>query len=659
MQRHMGLSSGARGYLPHLDSLRALSVVAVLAYHAFPEVLPAGFLGVDVFFVISGFLIGGIILGQLQGNSFSYRRFLTRRLRRLAPAFLFVTLTVLVASILVYPPFRLARIGEYGVWALLGQANNRFIFLSTYANGEASSNPFLHMWSLGVEEQFYLLLPMILIITLRFSRSIFQVGLTLVVVSVVSLVLSLWLGSAGFHNLNFYSLPTRAWELMIGVLGALWMSARAREYSHKEADIVVMVGLLALGASFLHFDHLVLGPSLLSIVPVGASLMFVLFAGRGRLAPFYTAAPITYLGRISYPLYLWHFPVLGLLEAVLVNFGPYERVAALLISFVLASATFHFVEKPCRFGMETRKLLVYLGVGSSLIISLAVGLIVTGGLPQRTPSIPEVTRQEIPTGKMQAGASPRVILVGDSHMKAIGPSVKRVSESEGYSFGSWVEEGCPLLMDFSDEYGITGIDTACNAALQGKRLDWLSNMPPSTVIVGGRYQRYFEMSSFDNEEGGVEGAKGPDSKLGDAEAASLQAQIKKSFSSSIEVLLEAGHTVVIIYPVPEVGWDVPQEVRRRSFFALSWPLQNPVTTSPQVYVNRTLGTFEVFDQLGDQVVRVYPDKVFCNSSVAGRCATHSDDELFYVDDDHLSAAGSDLLADEIFRQLRLVDVGAD
>jgi hypothetical protein len=187
-------------------------------------------------------------------------------------------------------------------------------------------------------------------------------------------------------------------------------------------------------------------------------------------------------------------------------------------------------------------------------------------------------------------------------------------------------------------------------------LAWAKSFPPSIAVLGGRLPFYLEGVRFDNGEGGEEKGDGAISGRPGSEDLSRvirQNQVAESIRDTVQELLDHGHTVVLIYPIPEVGWDVPDEIFRRAFLQVpQWPLNNPVTTSAQRYFERAASSFDALDAIQeDNVVRIYPHTLFCSETPGGRCITHSSTEIYYSDDDHLSKAGNRLLADLIFDEL--------
>ncbi len=327
-------------YRADIDGLRAVAVIAVVLYHAFPKLVPGGFVGVDTFFVISGYLITGIILAGLDSPSgFSFADFYARRLRRIFPALILVLAATLAAGVTIFLPSELTSLAKNAIASAFFGAN--FVLLSEagYFDLVAHLKPLLHLWSLGIEEQFYLAWPLALWLTPRQWR-----GLMIVVVMTASFALNVALVRS-HPQATFYLPFTRAWELMAG---ALLVGITIKQDWLKE--IIGAIGVIC-GVTFFTYSDRTVFPGWTALVPVvGAGLMILAegsFFSRLVLAHPLAAA----IGRISYPLYLWHWPLLVLPRIWL--FRPLttaKSLAAIAAAILLAWLTYQFIERPIRSG---------------------------------------------------------------------------------------------------------------------------------------------------------------------------------------------------------------------------------------------------------------------------------------------------------------------
>lgn len=338
-----------------IEGLRGIAVVLVLLFHASIPGFNGGFVGVDVFFVISGFLITGMLLREYESTGrISLRNFYARRVRRLLPASALVLVVTLVASILILPPLSIPSVMVDISAAALYVSNIVFAFRATdyFAAGSAPS-PILHFWSLGVEEQFYLFWPAIFILVAYGARKLrMRIGIAIAAIGISSFAFATYLVKRA-GPWAFFSLPTRAWELALGAILAAF-GAKLTRIPRWVAILFGWVGLAAVVYSGIHIKDTAPFPSWPALTPtLGASL---LIAGGSRIsrfspAPFLGRAIPQFFGRISYSLYLWHWPLLVLpltLKALSLNI--YERAGLALLAIPFAYATQRWVENPLRHG---------------------------------------------------------------------------------------------------------------------------------------------------------------------------------------------------------------------------------------------------------------------------------------------------------------------
>jgi peptidoglycan/LPS O-acetylase OafA/YrhL len=370
-------------FRPDLEGLRAIAVLLVVAYHARVPGFGGGFVGVDVFFVLSGYLITGLLLRELrQTGTISLPAFYARRARRLLPAALLVLFVTLVLAVAVLPPLQVGDVGGDIAAAALYVSNLRFGIQATdYFQAAQAPSPVLHYWSLGVEEQFYVFWPAIVLLVgsgaVRFGR---RVGLTAIAISIASLLLAAWLTGVD-EPWAFYLLPTRAWELGLGATLAV-SAARLSTIPERLATTLGWAGLGLIVLSGVVLSVNTPYPGTAALLPTIGSALVILAGvrampwGAGRLLS--TALP-RFLGRISYSLYLWHWPLLILPEAAIGQpMHWWARGGLVLLAIALAALTQRWVEDPLRhgriIGTLPRRNLV-LAAAFSLIVAVAsVGL---------------------------------------------------------------------------------------------------------------------------------------------------------------------------------------------------------------------------------------------------------------------------------------------
>lgn len=383
-----------------LEGLRAVAVVLVLLYHAQIPGFTGGYVGVDVFFVLSGFLITGILLRERStSGAISLPGFYARRARRILPAAALVLLVTVVASALFMPPLTVPGTTKDAAAAALYASNMRFALQATdYLASQAAASPILHYWSLGVEEQFYVFWPAIVLLVCRRGGSIARrIGITALLISVVSLGLSVWMTDVN-APWAFFSLPTRAWELGIGAVLAVSGAWLAR-IPVRVAAVLGWAGLVAVAASGVVLNDATPFPGTAALLPtIGAALVIVAgFRPQFVLAParlLGTAIP-RYIGRISYSLYLWHWPLLIIPAAAAgVPLHLRERVALVGVAVVLSAISQRFLEDPIRHGrfvgVRPSRNLAMAGVLTLTVAvcSLGLGIVAVPASLAATPSSP-------------------------------------------------------------------------------------------------------------------------------------------------------------------------------------------------------------------------------------------------------------------------------
>jgi peptidoglycan/LPS O-acetylase OafA/YrhL len=374
-------------YRPDVDGLRALSVLAVVGFHAFPNWVRGGFVGVDVFFVISGYLITSVILDDVERDRFSFRQFYARRARRLFPSLIPVLLVSLVLGWFLMTAPEFAQLGKHVFAAATFTSNFALWREAGYFDSTVALKPLLHLWSLGIEEQFYIVWPLGLLLLVKARRSILPaIGL----LGIASFVLNIYLTRTSPSAAFFLPFP-RAWELLVGASLAMTENfARgqriwARALPAATLHVFAAAGLLIIVATAVALPRESEFPGWWALPPTIAALMIIIAGPRAwtnRTILGNRAA--VYVGLISYPIYLWHWPLLSFARLV-ANQTPSRtvRIAVVLITFPLAWTTYEFVEKRARnriaSGARSTRLLAALVLAIVLAVIGVTGLSALGG----------------------------------------------------------------------------------------------------------------------------------------------------------------------------------------------------------------------------------------------------------------------------------------
>ena len=371
-------------YRPDIDGLRAIAVLPVVLFHAGFTALPGGFVGVDIFFVISGYLISSIILGEMARGDFSFARFYERRIRRIIPALLAMLAATLGAGYFFLLPDEYASLGQATLAALAFVPNVYFWDTeSTYFGLDIATQPLLHTWSLGVEEQFYILFPGLLYLLHRLASRRVMVGV-MVLLFVLSLGINIML-VALYTKFTFYMLPTRAWELLAGVLLSLGILPPLRRHL---AEGAAWLGLALVAGTMLLLGEQALFPGINAVYPViGAAL--IIHAGRAaptRVSRLLSHRLLVFIGLVSYSFYLWHWPVTVYTKMLWDTDAA--RYFIMLFSLLLAVLSYAFIERRYRGGSSRLPRLRGFGELTGMGVMLgaaAVFIFFGGGLAERLP----------------------------------------------------------------------------------------------------------------------------------------------------------------------------------------------------------------------------------------------------------------------------------
>ena len=496
------LSSPSSRYRPDIDGLRAIAVMLVVNFHAFPEAMPGGFIGVDIFFVISGFLITGIIVRELDQQRFSLLTFYKRRIRRILPALIVVLGATLVLGWLWMLPAAYAQLSADVFASAAFFSNIALLLQSGYFDIESARKPLLHLWSLGIEEQFYLFWPLILMLVARLRLSILVAAS---VIGIGSFVLNAAL--IGSNPIATFYLPfTRAWELLAGaVLACSWnevsqtFAASNRRASIGLVLIATVAGVLDTKSAF---------PGWWAVLPVAGAALLLSAPAAWFCRTLLASRPLVWIGLISYPLYLWHWPLLVFFG--IIKFGPLtlmERELILGLSALLAWLTYWLVESPFRFGRPSPLKLASLCAGM-VLIAVAGGIVVQGrGFDFRLP-LEIRAMADVPTQSSQwriheclldlshemsfadscvdRNRRPLVFVWGDSTAGALLPGLRKAQQVRNFGIAQFTSSSCIPALNAD----IAGTPNC--RAINDKILARAREINPDIVLLEGPSDGYLD-----------------------------------------------------------------------------------------------------------------------------------------------------------------------
>lgn len=631
-----------RGHRNDIDGLRAVAILPVLFYHASIWPFSGGYVGVDVFFVISGYLITGLILREQQGAGFSLIDFYDRRIRRILPALGIVLAAASVAALFVLLPDELERFGGSLAGAVLFYANVLFWLRdAAYFAPDSGQNPLLHVWSLSVEEQFYLFWPLILIGLARFRRALPWV---IVALAAASLAMALVFSRVN-PNVAFYLLPARAWQLLFGAYLATGRIAAPRGAALRNGIAITGLGLVAAAAL------LPGGPSLYHAWnAIGAALgaAMILYASEGGTnavsAVLATPVPV-FIGRISYSLYLWHWPALVFARLALNReLSTIESLLILAVVFAVSTLSWRFVEQPVRRRRGPSGSLLAAAAGGGALLAVGLVFTLTQGLPARVPSdvqmidaegaAPLAGRWCNPTDNCVTG-NPRLtgeaVLWGDSHARALAPGLVEFAARRQLRLRIFTRSACPPL----PELGVVAPNGApyprCAAFDRAALNAILASRAVRLVILQAHWEIYL------NEPRLVPTSSGA-------------ARMTRALDAVLTALTQRGIPVLLVGNVARFP-DVPAHCygRERMF-----------GRSPGACLEQSRAQVMALTATSDRIlataaarrplVRLYdPAVVLCDRRA---CHAFSAGHVLYGDTHHLSRFGADIVGADMSAQLR-------
>jgi peptidoglycan/LPS O-acetylase OafA/YrhL len=509
-------SNRKMSYRSDIDGLRAIAVLSVIAFHIAPEKFKGGFVGVDIFFVISGFLISSIIYKELESDAFSIVEFYVRRIRRIYPALFIVLSFVCVAGWIFLLPSDFVALGKQILGGSTFVANFVLWWQSGYFSPEAALKPLLHLWSLGVEEQYYLIFPLICIAFYR-SRSRWTLPAAFLAIAAVSMFLNV--ACVSKYSAATYFLPfSRLWELFVGAGLSLFLQRNMQSPCEsrllpKWRHGIGFLGLVLLVVSVFGIDQFDAFPGWWALLPtIGAVLVIV--AGQTSLVNRYvlSSKPAVFVGLISYPLYLWHWPILVFMRVSIADWGAkishLQKGAMIIVAFFLAYLTYRFIELPIRHVKpreQRRKGALWLISCVSLIGAFGVLVILMEGFPTRLPSAVVALDHDygqdgsiswrvgtcflrpdqyaasfsdscVDTAERGA-ARPLALVWGDSHAADLFPGFRALQDQSGVRLAQFTASSCPPIVgvQFREQPACLSINDAV--------LDRVRGLKPDIVVL--------------------------------------------------------------------------------------------------------------------------------------------------------------------------------
>jgi peptidoglycan/LPS O-acetylase OafA/YrhL len=639
------------GFRTDINGLRAWAVAVVMLYHFGVPGFNGGFVGVDIFFVISGFLMTGIVVKGLQKDSFSFMDFYLARARRILPALLVLCATLLALGWFLLMPPDFLMLGNHVIASLMFLSNLKYWDEAGYFDLASHEKWLLHTWSLSVEWQFYLILPLMLWGVWRLlPGKRMQIGCILAVL-LISLAISVLLTNP-LPSMAFFTLQTRAWEMLAG--GLVFLLPLGQRWRIRYGVWLEALGFLMIVMAVAVFDKTTAWPGVYAMLPVLAAMM-ILWSQR---CSFWTAGRMAqWLGERSYSLYLWHWPVCVALVYAQLQDQAFAIAVGICLTLLLGHLSYLWVENPCRKFLDSGNSLK--NAGSLMLASLLVLLPATlvrslAGVDGRFPAAIELAAAEGNNANprrgechahqgresvscVYGGMNWRLIVAGDSHASAVVSAVALAQPLPDAGVVQWTYSGCAFVLGMTRIPNATGNNKNYQCT---EFIDWAKSrmdvLPENiSLLIVNRYPEFVDIN-------GADGAQAtPPIVYFSKKYATATPEFFKEFAEHIRLSsceLAKRRTVYLMRPIPDMGVDVPRMQSRRMAFGLD----DDISISMQQYQEKNAWVWAAQDAAREQcgVHILDPLPYLCHD---GRCYASKGGRPLYHDDNHLSEFGNKLL----------------
>ncbi len=645
-------------YRADIDGLRALAVLAVVFNHAGVALFSGGFTGVDVFFVISGYLITGIILREIETGSFSLVGFYERRIRRIYPALFAMLPFTLLAGALLYNAADFQDLGNSALAATFYASNFYFWNETGYFEGPAQLKPLLHTWSLAVEEQFYILFPpLVLLLTRSFKSALSGAFFALALVSLGISVYAVFYGDA---SAAFYLVHARVWELLAG--GFLALRAGDMQASPKTRDWLSCAGLALIAAPIFLYSDETPFPGLAAVPSVLGAALLILSGtnGSARGNRLLSLPPLVFIGQISYSLYLWHWTIFSFGKYYAIRPLSGAQIFWLLCATLLVSAlSWKFVETPFRERpfLKGKNVFLFAGTTMAVFALASAAIIFNEGFPAREGDLTRMDKNAeqrvwsvpcrltgCPIGA--AEAEPAFALWGDSLAPALADGISLSAARHGIAGRLVYANGCaPLIGVKRSKYSKRCLKNNDEIA------DYIKAHPElRVVIMVGRWALWVEGTSYNFMEDETK-IRLTDTLAKGSEEEPAPVAFQRAFERTVAEMASANRQIVFVGQTPEIGYDVPSAyfVAQRT----GRDVNEIIAPSLQEYRRRNANVERILAEVAQKFNApiIEPWRAFCDES---KCLTVAEGRALYMDAYHPSIFGSEYIShiyDPLFAEM--------
>ena len=622
-----------------ITGLRAIAVLAVVFYHAEIELFKGGWLGVDIFFVISGYLISNIIISELNEGTFTFKNFYLRRVRRILPALFSMLLLTIPFGYFLLTPKAIEEYVNSMIASVFFYANYYFQNLDFYVAESTKVMPLLHTWSLAIEEQYYLLFPLFAFITYKYYKKYFAFLMGFLTIG------SIYINTLSQDIEKFYKIEFRIWELLIGVL--VMIISNNVKIKHLEK-----IGILMIFIPIFYFDDSWINqiePKLIALT--GISLVIFSNSKLTVLTKILTLKPFTIIGLSSYSIYLLHQPFFSFiriyLRGRLLKLEFKHTFLSILLVIILGYISYLYIEKK----FSQKESLKFLFVPFIIILIFSILVVLNNGFSSRYNdgySALDTYSSEFQRGgkissdcivefnfshKLGCGLNysrenKNLILIGDSHLLTIAKALKDAIPGEEFNFFTVFEQGCPFVVPIKNNLSRAN----CPSEKKGEVVEDLLLSGDSIIIFGGRMPWYFNGKAFETDLG----TSGDNINPGNND-------LLIGLKENIEFLSKNSQSLIIVYPIPELGY-YPLEVYVNGYLNIN----DEITYDYDYWKEYSNEVNSLLENISlPNIERIKSDQYFCDSYFSNSCTSSYNGVFFYWADDHLTRDGASLLVTNI------------
>ena len=621
-----------------VNGLRAIAVLAVIFYHADLELFKGGWLGVDIFFVISGYLISNIIISELNEGTFTFKNFYLRRIRRILPALFSTLLLTVPFSYFLLGPKAMQEYINSLISSVFFYANYYFMNLEFYIAESTKVMPLLHTWSLAIEEQYYLLFPLLAYLIYKYFKNYFLFVIGFITIG------SFYINTLSQSVDKFYRLEYRIWELLLGVL--VMVLSNNLKIKHLEK-----IGLPLMLFPLFYYDKFSINdiePKILALL--GVSLIIFSNTNNSYLTKILSFKLLAFIGLSSYSIYLLHQPLFAFFRLAyagrLLLFGDVEKFLIIILTIILGYFSYIFIEKKNLKNLNYK----FLIFSTSLIVVYSLGSLFDEGYSSRytdtNSQLQKYYSDEQRVGIRESQCietfsnfeyfcntsfkpeNENLIILGDSHLETISSELIKNDRFVNYNIFISIDQGCPFFLSLENNKS----RASCGNSKKTNEIESIILSNETTIIFGGRFPWYFNGDAFETNLGSIDDNIEPGLE-----------DLLVGLEENITFIIANSKKLILIYPIPELGY-FPLEPYLYKFYNLNDEITYDIGYWKEYSeeVNNRLNGL-----INKEVVKINTEEIFCETIFLNRCTSSSNGIFYYYDDDHLTRDGARLVVDEI------------